>query len=215
MKKLIIIGAGGLGREVAWLTERINQKNKEWDLLGFIDDSEDVQNKKINGYDVLGTIDEISRYSDAFFVCAVGAAKVREKIINKVKQIMPLAKFAVLVDPSVEISSLVEIGEGTIICGNSFLTVNIKIGEHVIINFGCTVGHDAVLQDFVTLYPGVNISGSTNIGHTSEMGTGSQIIQGKAVGNQTIVGAGAVITKDIPEKCTAVGIPAKPIKFFE
>ena len=79
----------------------------------------------------------------------------------------------------------------------------------------CTVGHDAVLNDFVTLYPSVNISGITNIGKASELGTGTQIIQGKRVGDYSIVGAGAVIVKDIPEKCTAVGSPAKPIKFFE
>ena len=74
---------------------------------------------------------------------------------------------------------------------------------------------DAVLQDYVTLYPSVNISGNTNIGHAVEMGTGVQIIQGKTIGDYSIVGAGAVIVRDIPEGCTAVGCPAKPIKYFE
>ena len=111
-------------------------------------------------------------------------------------------------------SELINIGEGTIICAHSILTVNIEIGKHVIINLDCTVGHDAILQDFVTLYPSVNVSGITNIGRCSELGTGVQIIQAKMVGNYSIVGAGAVIVKDIPDKCTAVGSPAKPIKFF-
>ena len=135
------------------------------------------------------------------------------KIIQKVTEINPNIKFAILIDPSVVKSDLVEIGEGSIICAHTIITVNIKIGKHVIINLDCTVGHDAVLYDFVTLYPSANISGITEIGPCSELGTGMQIIQGKRIGAYTIVGAGAVVVKDIPDASTAVGNPAKPIKF--
>ena len=110
---------------------------------------------------------------------------------------------------------LVTIGEGTIICAHTIITVNISIGEHVIINLDCTIGHDAIIEDYVTLYPSVNVSGFTHIGHAAELGVGMQIIQRKSIGDYSIVGAGAVVVKDIPAKCTAVGIPAKPIKFFE
>jgi len=213
LKKLIIIGASGFGREVAWLVERINKIKKTWDLLGFVDDDESIQGKEINNYKVLGKIDEIDRYRDAYFVCAMGASKVREIVINKIKNINSEVKFATLIDPTVEKSDYVTIGEGTIICAHTIITVNIEIGSHVIINLDCTVGHDDILQDFVTLYPSVNVSGNVNIGRGSELGTGMQIIQGKKVGDYSIVGAGAVVVKDIPGKCTAVGSPAKPIKF--
>ena len=112
-------------------------------------------------------------------------------------------------------SDSVIIGEGSIVCAHTIITVNITIGKHVIVNLDCTIGHDAVLNDFVTVYPGVNISGNTDIGYASELGTGMQIIQGKKIGERSIVGAGAVVIRDIPEKCTAVGSPAKPIKLFE
>ena len=79
----------------------------------------------------------------------------------------------------------------------------------------CTIGHDAVLEPFVTVYPSANISGMTRIGYGAELGTGMQIIQGKQIGANSIIGAGAVVVKDIPANCTAVGSPAKPIKFFE
>ena len=215
MKDLIIIGASGFGREVAWLVERINSKEPTWNLLGFIDDNDDIQGQKINGYAVLGKSEDVSKYTGAYFVCAIGASKTREKVINQVKGINPDIKFGTVIDPSVEMSNLVTVGEGTIICAHTIITVNVEIGSHVIINLDCTVGHDAVIQDFVTLYPSVNVSGITNIGYCSELGTGMQIIQGKTVGNYSIVGAGAVVVKDIPDKCTAVGSPAKPIKFFE
>lgn len=215
MKDLIIFGASGFGREVAWAVERANAVNPTWNLLGFMDDDDSIQGSEINGYKVLGKTDEIKEYPDAYFVCAVGASRVREKIINNLKSINPAIKFGTVIDPSVEMSDLVTIGEGSIICAHTIITVNIAIGNHVIINLDCTIGHDAILQDFVTLYPSVNVSGNTNIGHAVELGTGMQIIQGKTVGNYSIVGAGAVVVKDIPEKCTAVGSPAKPIKFFE
>ena len=215
MKDLIIFGASGFGREVAWAVERINKVSLTWNLLGFMDDADSIQMSEINGYKVLGKTADIGNYPDAYFVVAVGASKVREKIVSNLKTVNPNVKFGTIIDPSVELSNLVTIGEGTIICAHTIITVNIEIGSHVIINLDCTVGHDAILQDFTTLYPSVNVSGITNIGRAVELGTGMQIIQGKSIGDYSIVGAGAVVVKNIPEKCIAVGSPAKPIKFFE
>lgn len=215
MKNLIIIGASGFGREVAWLVERLNKIEPTWNLLGFVDDNEAIHGTKVNAYKVLGGCDCLKQYVDAYVVCAVGASKIRRKIIEKVQSICPDIKYATLLDPSVEISESVSVGKGSIICAHTILTVNITIGEHVILNLDCTVGHDAILHDCVTVYPSVNISGNTEIGACTELGTGTQIIQGKEIGANSIVGAGSVVVKDIPEKCTAVGSPAKPIKFFD
>lgn len=215
MKDLIIFGASGFGREVAWLVERINKAKPTWNILGFMDDNDEIQKTEINGYKVLGKTDDVKKYSSAYFLCAVGASKVRERIVNKIKAVNPDIKFGTVIDPDAEISDLVTIGEDTIICAHTIITVNIAIGNHVIINLDCTIGHDAIIQDFATLYPSVNVSGITNIGHAVELGTGMQIIQGKKIGNYSIVGSGAIVVKDIPEKCTAVGIPARPIKFFD
>ena len=91
--------------------------------------------------------------------------------------------------------------------------MDITIGSHVIINLDCTIGHDAVLQDCVTLYPSVNVSGNCTIGECVELGTGMQIIQGRSVVKDTIVGAGAVVVKDLEEKGTYVGVPAGKISY--
>jgi len=215
MKDLIIFGASGFGREVAWSVERINKLSPTWNLQGFMDDDDSIQGKDINGYRVLGKTCDVGEYPDTSFVVAVGASKVREKIVNNMKNFNPSIKFGTVIDPSAEISDSVSIGEGTIVCAHTIITVNITIGNHVIINLDCTIGHDAILHDFVTLYPSVNVSGITTIGHAVELGTGMQIIQGRSVGDYSIVGAGAVVVKDIPRKCTAVGSPAKPIKYFD
>ena len=212
MKDLIILGASGFGREVAWIVERINKVMPEWNLLGFMDDDESIQGKIINGYKVIGNTLSINMFPEAYYVCAVGASKVREKIINKVKMACPEIKFGTIIDPSVEMSDTVMIGEGTIVCAHTIATVNISIGKHVIINLDCTIGHDAIINDYVTLYPSVNISGRSTVGRCVELGTGMQIIQGKTVGDYSILGAGAVVIRDIYENTTAVGCPAKEVR---
>ena len=213
MKDLIIIGASGFGREVAWLVERVNAVRPTWNLKGFIDDNESIQGQRINNYGVLGKTEDVLKYPDACYVCAIGSARIREKVIARIYTLNPQIKFATLIDPSVIMSDRVAVGEGTIICAHTIITVNIEIGRHVIINLDCTVGHDAIIEDYVTLYPSVNVSGITHIGRCCELGTGMQIIQGKCVGANTIVGAGAIVVCDIPENCTAVGSPAKVIKY--
>lgn len=210
MRDLYIIGAGGFGREVAWLVERINEIEPTWNIKGFIDDNESRWGVKENNYVVLGGCDYLKTLGEVYAVCAIGAAKVRKNVIEKIKK--SSVKFATLIDPSVLISKRVEVGEGTIICANSILTVDIKIGEHVIINLDCTIGHDDIIDDFVTLYPSVNVSGNVYLGECSELGTGMQIIQGKTVTKNTIIGAGAVVVRDIEVSGTYVGCPAKKIK---
>jgi sugar O-acyltransferase (sialic acid O-acetyltransferase NeuD family) len=207
MTDLYIIGAGGFGREVAWLVERINEKNPTWNLNGFIDDNKENWGTKVNDYEVLGGCDYLKSLGKVYTVCAVGSAKTRKSIIEKLADSQ--VRYATLVDPSVIFSQRVEIGEGTIICAGTIITVDVKIGEHVIINLDCTIGHDAIINDYVTMYPSVNVSGMVDIGQCSEIGTGSQIIQGKNVISNSIIGAGAVIVKDIERPGTYIGVPAE------
>lgn len=210
MKDLYIIGAGGFGREVAWIVERINSIKPTWNLKGFIDDNETLWGSKEGEYHVFGGCEYLSALEDVYAVCAVGSSNVRKKIIEKLKDTS--VKFATLVDPSVLYSNSVKIGEGAIVCAGTIITVDVNIGDHVIVNLDCTIGHDAVIDDFVTIYPSVNVSGNVLIGECSELGTGTQIIQGKKVISNAIIGAGAIVVKDCLESGTYVGSPAKKIK---
>lgn len=210
MKDLYIIGAGGFGREVAWIVERINSIKPTWNLKGFIDDNETLWESTEGEYHVFGGCEYLSALEDVYAVCAVGSSNVRKKIIEKLKDTS--VKFATLVDPSVLYSNSVKIGEGAIVCAGTIITVDVNIGDHVIVNLDCTIGHDAVIDDFVTIYPSVNVSGNVLIGECSELGTGTQIIQGKKVISNTIIGAGAIVVKDCIESGTYVGSPAKKIK---
>ena len=109
-------------------------------------------------------------------------------------------------------SQRVKIEDGCIVCAGNILTVNIVVHKFVILNLGCTVGHDTNIGEFSSFMPSVNISGDVIIGREVYVGTGAKIINQLSVGMGTVIGAGAVVTKSLPEKCTAVGIPAKVIK---
>lgn len=212
MKDIVIIGSGGFAREVAWLIEDINKVNLEWNILGFIDNNS-IIDTEINGYKVIGNDDWLLE-QEVYVVNAVGDSQLRKKIIDIIS-INNKLKYPILIHPSVIYSELVTFGEGAIICAGNILTVNIKIGKHVIINLDCTIGHDANIADFATVLPSVNISGDVNIKSCVSIGTGSAIIQGITIGENSTIGAGAVVVKDLPENCTAVGSPAKPIKFHD
>lgn len=212
VEKILIFGAGGFGREVQWLIERINQKELTWEIEGYLDDGVAPQTK-INGYKVLGGMDKLKEYDSTMaVVVAIGSASIREKIATEIKKIGEF-QFPNLIDPDVQMSQFVSMGEGNIVCAGNILTVNIRLEDFVILNLSCTVGHDAVLESFVTVYPGVNISGNVCVGRRTELGTGSKIIQGITLGNDAIIGAGAVVVRPIPSDCVAMGIPAKPVKY--
>lgn len=210
MEKIYIIGAGGFAREVAWLIENINEKTPKFEIMGFIDENLENRGKELNGYKVLGNIDYLNQIDEETnVIIAIGTGKVREEIVAKIKN----KRYPALIHPNVIVSKSVEIGEGSIICASNILTTNIIIGKHVIINLDSTIGHDAILQDYVTVLPGVHISGNTEIKSKTMIGTGTVIIQGVKIGEEAIIGAGAVVVKEIPDFCTAVGSPAKPIKY--
>lgn len=213
MKDLIIIGAGGFGREVAWLVERINEQSPAWNLLGFVDDDSSVQNTIVDDYPVLGNVGLLCSYaSEVCVVCSIAKPSIRNMIVDKCKKNLQLS-FPTLIDPLVTVGKKNSVGKGCIICAGSIITIDAQVRDFSIINLSCTIGHDAVLGEYVTLYPTVNVSGHVTIGNHTEIGTGSQIIQGLSIGEHAVVGAGSVVVRDIPSHCTAVGVPAKPIKF--
>ncbi len=142
---------------------------------------------------------------------AIGEPRMRERAVNQAKELG--FKFATLIHPKVIVDqNSVQIGEGSIICAGNILTVNIMIGEHVIINLDCTIGHDCMIEDLVTISPGCHLSGYTTVRPGAYLGTGVVTVERHEIGAAAVIGAGAVVVKDIPANTTAVGIPARAMK---
>lgn len=211
MKKIAIIGAGGFGREVKMLIDHINQKERQFELVGFYDDKH--YDHPINGIPYLGKIEKINEADETLCIAvAIGDPKTKKKIIESISN--PNIEFPNLIHPSVIIGQdNVKLGKGNIICAGVIITVDIEIEDFVILNLSCTVGHDTKIKNYSSFMPTVNISGEVVINEAVYVGTGAKIINLLEIGENTIVGAGAVVYKSLPANCTAVGIPAKPIKF--
>lgn len=208
MKDIYIIGASGFGREVAWLIEELD----EYNVIGFVDDNKEIQDKKINDIPVVGGISFlIDQKEETNAVIAIGNPTIRYKIYEQLKENKNI-KFPNIIAKDVRLSNTNEMGMGNIICTQSILTVNITLGNFNHINLDCTVGHDVILHDFVTVYPSVNISGNVVVGNYSELGTGTKIIQGKSITENVIIGAGSVVIKDLIERGTYVGSPVRKVK---
>jgi sugar O-acyltransferase (sialic acid O-acetyltransferase NeuD family) len=211
-KKIAVFGAGGFGLEVAMLIEQINEAKHEWELIGFFDDGIE-EGKIINGYPVLGGIDKLNQWDfELGLILATGVPKTKRSVSEKItngKIFYPILKHPTVITGH---NDYVTIGEGSIICAGTIITTNISIGRHVILNLACTVGHETEIGDFCSFMPTCNISGEVKIGEATFWGTGAKVINRKTIGNNAIIGAGAVVTTDIPDNVTAVGIPAKVIK---
>ena len=212
MKKLYIIGAAGFGKEVAWIVEEINKKKKEWEIIGFIDDNNDLIGTNQNGYNVLGNVEYLCDISDDIWVvCTIGDTTNKKKIIERISNIVNI-HFATIIAPTAIVPPTVDIGEGTVIASASVLSVNVMVGAHVSINMGCTIGHDTRVEDYVTIRPGADIAGNVVIGKCADIGIGAKIIQNIKVCEGSLIGGGAMVIKDILKFQTVVGVPARPIK---
>jgi sugar O-acyltransferase (sialic acid O-acetyltransferase NeuD family) len=212
MKDIAIIGAGGFGREVNMLINQINVFDKKFNFIGFFDDG--IQKgTKINNSMVLGNIADLNDWGNPLLiVIAIGNPKIKKVISEKITN--PHVSYPVLVHPSVIIGDNFnnQIGNGSIVCAGVIITVDVKIGSHVILNLSCTVGHDTIISDYCSIMPGVNISGEIVISNCVFVGTGAKIINLLKIGENTIIGAGALVAKNLPSNCTAIGVPAKIIK---
>lgn len=213
VRDIVIYGAGGFAREVAWLVESIASGGGQYRPAAFVDDDESHHGVEINGLPVLSLAEATQRYPDGGLAVAVGSPSARRKLTEK--GISAGLEPVPLVAPDVRMSRWVEVGSGSVVCAGNILTTNITIGEGVQINLDCTVGHDVVFGDYTTLAPGVHVSGWVHFGQDVYVGTGAVIINGTSddpltIGDGAVIGAGACVTGGIDAGVTAVGVPARP-----
>lgn len=209
--KLIIIGAGGFAKEIAFLASRLS----EYDLVGFVDDRYLELPPKILGVPVLGPISDLLSYdSEVHIAIGIANPKIKKLISAKLRKNSKLI-FPNLIDPSASIGLEINKGMGNILMANTTYTADINIGDFNMINIGSTIGHDTSIGNFNAIFPSVNISGSVVIGNENEIGVGTQIIQNVSIGDKNVIGAGAVVIRDINTGTKNVGVPSKVIESWD
>ena len=207
VRPIAIIGVGGHGREAYDIVTAINDLDPTFEVVGFIDDGrEPGELAAPHDVRVLGGVDHL-RTLDVGYVPAIGAPGVRRRIVAS----LPDHEAVDLVHPTASIGSHVAHGPGLIMAAGARITHAVTLGDHVHLNVNATVSHDSRIGSFVTITPGVHIGGGVTLGDGVWMGIGSCAIQGVIIGADVTVGAAAAVVVDLPDGCTAVGVPARPI----
>jgi sugar O-acyltransferase (sialic acid O-acetyltransferase NeuD family) len=210
--KLVIVGAGGLGREVLAIAHACNGARTTWDVLGFLDANAGLHRRVIGGVPVLGGDEwcQTNHDESVRFICAIGSSRGRAEVVEKLSAMN--CRFASVVHPDVRIPESVTIGAGTVIMAGTQFTIDATIGSHVVVYLNCSITHDVRVGDFCLVTSGCNLSGASVLETGVELGTGVNVLPGRHIGAWTIIGAGSVVTDDIPAECTAVGTPCRVIK---
>lgn len=213
IQDLLIIGAGGDGRNIADLVASINTKERKWNLLGYLDDDPLKQDSKVNDVPVLGTLRDVVRYDGCFFVTTFGSPKnnfSKKRIIDDLR--IPMDRFATLIHPGAAVSPYAKIGRDTIIYVGTYVGTNTFIGDHVKILANCDISHDDVIYDFTTIAHSVSVSGEVTIKEGCYLGSNSSVRERLDIGEWSLIGLGAVIVSDVPPYSIIVGNPGRVIR---
>jgi sugar O-acyltransferase (sialic acid O-acetyltransferase NeuD family) len=213
-QRVVVIGAGGFAREVKWLIEEIGAADGSVEFGGYV--VSDLS--RLGEYDSRGEVHGDLRWLrenptrfDALAI-GIGTPAPRLRVSGELLQDFPEHRWPALVHPSVRLDRRTsKVGHGALVCAGTIGTVHVRLEPFCLVNLACTLGHEAIIGRGTVLNPTVNISGGVVLEDGVQVGTGAQVLQYLTVGTGATVGAGAVVTKNVPPGVTVVGMPAKPL----
>jgi sugar O-acyltransferase (sialic acid O-acetyltransferase NeuD family) len=208
-RELIIVGAGGLGRETAELVRAVNAREPTWDLLGFVDDAPALAGAEVAGLPVLGPVASVVDHPGAALVVCVGHPGCywsKRRIVESLG--LGPDRYATLVHPAAVVSACSGVGPGTVILATAVATAAVRIGPHVTVMPGAVLTHDDVVGDYATLAAGTRVAGRARVGDGAYLGAGALVAADRSVGPWALVGMGAVVVRDVPAGEVWAGVPA-------
>ncbi len=209
MKQLIIVGAGGFGRELLQWCKDVQRVNKEWDILGFIDDNPNVLDGYECDYGVIGSIKEWNPTDNQVFAPAIANPRTKEAVARELES--RGAVFVPIIHPDARIGEFNRIGKGVVLYPNARITVNVTVGDFVTVLDNTSIGHDAVIGDYVTISASCGINGHVQIGKYSYFGCNASTIPSIRIGEECHIGVGSMVVNNIKDGMHVFGNPAKRI----
>ena len=205
MNELYIIGAGSVGGHLA---TNISSYSQDYNIVGFFDDDEKKIGKLFCGYPVLAPINQSLILPGISLFIGIAFPELKRTIFQNFKESKNYF-WPSFIHKSAWVSEEVNVGMGSIIYPGSSINYGSKIGDFVVVNMNCAIGHHTNIGLFSSLAPSVSTGGHTNFGNCVDVGIGVSTIQGVNIGDDSIIGGQAMITKSFPPKSKIIGIPAK------
>jgi sugar O-acyltransferase (sialic acid O-acetyltransferase NeuD family) len=209
MKDLIIVGAGGFGRDVLYTIEAVNAVKTEWNIKGFIDDNLNALDNVKCDYSIIGTISEWKPSDNEIFALAISTPVIKERVVSLLKD--KGAAFATIIHPQAYIPSFVEIGEGSVLTAFTALGDNVKIGRFVHI-MASMIGQDTVVGDYTTTTAYANIATGI-VGKRVFIGSHSVLLGHRTIGDDAFVCAGSIVYRNVKPNTKVFGNPAIKANF--
>lgn len=212
LKKVVVIGASGFGREALDTLEAMQAAGAEFEVEGVVDDApSDINLERLDqrGIRYLGKREDWVREAGSaeYFVLGIGAPTIRRKIASELEALGKVPFQAI--HPTAVIGTNTEIAQSAVVCARAVISTNASLGDYVHVNPNATLGHDARIEPFSSINPAAIISGEVLVEEEVLIGAGATVLQQLTVGKKTVVGAGAVVTKDVPAEQVVVGVPGR------
>ncbi|MDP8971484.1 MAG: acetyltransferase [Actinomycetota bacterium] len=212
-RSLLLVGAGGFGRETAEAVRAVNERRPTWRLLGFLDDDPGLVGAQVGGVAVLGPVADVARYPDAQVIVCTGHPGnyfSRKRIVRRLG--LAADRYATVVHPAAVIPPSCRIGQGSVVLAATVATTAVEVGRHVAVMPGVVFTHDDVVGDFATFGAGARLAGRVRIGQGAYVGSGALVREQRSVGAWSLVGMGSVVTADIPAGEVWTGVPARRLR---
>jgi sugar O-acyltransferase (sialic acid O-acetyltransferase NeuD family) len=210
-QRVVVVGASGQAKVVVDALERSGAAT----VVGFVDSFKPAGTPWY-GREVLGTEDAlpdlVSGHGLDGCIVGIGDNMVRGAIAEKIRALLPDFRFVNAVHPRATIAPTARMGEGVLVMAGAVVNPDCVVGDHAIINTNASLDHDSSLGRCASMAPQVVTGGGVTIGDYTAVSIGATITHGRRIGAHTVVGAGSVVVRDIPDHVVAYGCPARVVR---